>query len=564
MRESPMLSPDTAAPETSANVARLLTEMAGRMAESVAVAFPGKRTRGKRAYSQISFRDLDEDSSRLAGGLRSLGVTCGMRLALLVRPSIDFISLVFALFKVGAVTILIDPGMGRRNLVRCLSEAEPRGLVAVPMVHVVRSLLPRKFPRARYNVCVGRPAIPWLPSLADLRRRGGPALPALAMQADDPAAIIFTTGSTGPPKGVLYSHGNFDSQVSELRDFYGIQPGEIDLPGFPLFGLFNAVMGVTTVIPDMDPTRPARVDPRNIIEAVRDWNVTQAFGSPAIWHRVGSYCEQHAERLETLTRVLSAGAPVPAHVLGRMKRAIGPQGDVHTPYGATEALPVASIAASEVLAETSAQTARGAGVCVGRKFPKIQWKVIEAVDGPVATIEDARESPPGKIGELIVSGPVVTRSYATRPQANALGKIADGAACWHRMGDVGYLDPADRFWFCGRMAHRVHTRQGPMYTVCCEAIYNQHADVFRTALVGIGPAGDQQPVIVVEPRPGRMPRGRAQRDRLIAELLALGRANPLTERIDTFLLHPGLPVDIRHNAKIFREQLAVWAATKLR
>ena len=173
---------------------------------------------------------------------------------------------------------------------------------------------------------------------------------------DDPAAIIFTTGSTGPPKGVLYSHRNFDAQVEQIRDFYGIQPGEIDLPCFPLFGLFNCAMGVTAVIPDMDPSRPAQVDPLKIIEAASDWNATQAFGSPAIWDRVGRYCESHGVRLPTIRRVLSAGAPIPAEVLRRMKACIHPEGDVHTPYGATESLPVASISASEVLGETVGQT----------------------------------------------------------------------------------------------------------------------------------------------------------------------------------------------------------------
>ena len=163
---------------------------------------------------------------------------------------------------------------------------------------------------------------------------------AAATGADDPAAIIFTTGSTGPPKGVLFTHGNFNTQVEEIRDFYGIQPGEIDLAAFPLFGLFNGAMGATTVIPDMNPSRPALVDPEKIIEAVRDWKVTQAFGSPAIWNRVGKYCEAHGVRLATVRRVLSAG-PVPADVLARMKACIHPQGDVHTPYGATESLPVA-------------------------------------------------------------------------------------------------------------------------------------------------------------------------------------------------------------------------------
>ena len=340
------------------NVAARLAEVAREMPERVAVVEPmGCDRSGKRRYRQVSFQELDQDSDRLARGLRELGVPRGARLALLVRPGIDFIALVFAVFKAGAVAILIDPGMGRRNLVRSLADARPQGFIAIPLVHAVRVLLRGRFPEVRWNVTAGRRWF-WGGLTLD-QLRGGPwsASELAPTTADDPAAVIFTTGSTGPSKGVLYRHGNFAAQVDQLRDFYGIRPGEIDLPCFPLFGLFNCAMGVTAVIPDMDPSRPARADPAKIVAAIDDWRVTQTFGSPAIWNRVGRYCRQRGIRLKTVRRVLSAGAPVPAEVLERMKAVIHPEGDIHTPYGATEALPVASIAASEVLGQTAAQTA---------------------------------------------------------------------------------------------------------------------------------------------------------------------------------------------------------------
>ena len=190
--------------------------------------------------------------------------------------------------------------------------------------------------------------------------------------------------------------------------------------------------------------------------------------------------------------------------------------------------------------------------------------MIRIVDGPVGAPDRCEELPPGEIGELIVSGPVVTREYVTRTEANALGKILDGAVVWHRMGDAGYLDSRQRFWFCGRVAHRVLTAAGPMYPVRCEAIFNQHEDVFRSALVGVGPPGRQRPVMILEPKPGRMPVGRRAREAWLAEIRRLGSENPLTAPIDNFLLHPAFPVDIRHNVKIFREKLAVWAAKRLR
>ena len=553
----------TTLPPSLVNVAARLTAMARQMPEAVAVVETRGRTRqGWRRYRQLSFAQLDEDSDRIAQGLRQMGVTPGTRLALLVRPGIDFITAVFALLKAGVVIILIDPGMGRGNLLRCLRDAEPQGFVAIPPVQALRLLLRRHFPSAQFNVTVGRRWFWGGPTLDDLRRAERKT-PPLATKASDPAAIIFTTGSTGPPKGVLYSHGNFDTQVEEIRDFYGIRPGEIDVAAFPLFGLFNCAMGVTAVIPDMDASRPALVDPKMIVEVVRDWKATQAFGSPAVWNRVGHYCHEQGIRLETLRRVLSSGAPVSVEVLQMMRESIHPAGDMHTPYGATESLPVASIGAREVLAETAPQTRQGAGVCVGRRFARIQWKVIRIVEGPIRSLEEIEELPPGEIGELIVEGPVVTRRYVTRTEANATGKIPNGTSIWHRIGDAGYLDPQDRFWFCGRVAHRVLTAAGPLFTVRCEAIFNQHPDIFRSALVGVGPMGSQRPVMILEPRKGRWPRDEASQNKLLAEVRQLGQESPLTATIQDLLLHPSFPVDIRHNAKIFREKLAVWAATGL-
>ena len=384
--------------------------------------------------------------------------------------------------------------------------------------------------------------------------------------------MIFTSGSTGPAKGVLYRHGNFDRQASEIRDFYGIAPGEIDVPCFPLFGLFNAAMGVTSVIPNIDASRPAKVDPLRIIAPINDWQATQSFGSPAVWNRVGRYCAEREIRLPSLRRVLSAGAPVAAHILRNMTACIHPQGAVHTPYGATEALPVASISSGEVLAETVAKTEQGAGVCVGRRFPGIDWRVVRITDRPLRSLRETAELGCGEIGELIVRGPVVTTEYVTRTDANATAKIRDdngeGGGFWHRMGDVGYLDPQDRFWFCGRMSQRVTLAASPasansMFTIPCEAIFNRHPAVFRSALVGVGSADQRRPAIVVEPHAEKRLRSRRQRRELIAELQALGQTADHTAAIKDFLIRKSLPVDIRHNVKINREYLTRWAAQEL-
>jgi acyl-CoA synthetase (AMP-forming)/AMP-acid ligase II len=547
------------------NIAGKLRESAQRAPFQRAVVFPsGRDAAGRVTYTHFTFAQLDRESDRLARGLRRMGVTPGTRLVLMVRPSLEFIALAFALFKVGAVAVLIDPGMGRSGIFRCLDQVEPQGFLAIPLVQGIRLCSGKRFAQARFNVTVGGRALWGGSTYQDLLGGDWEETETFPAQATDPAAIIFTSGSTGPPKGVLYEHGMFAAQVELLRVFYDIQPGEVDLPGFPLFALFNSAMGVTTVIPDMDPTRPARVDPQKIIEAIENQGVTQAFGSPAIWNRVGRYCEQHAIPFPSLRRVLSAGAPVPIHVLERMRQTFTTsQADIHTPYGATESLPICSISGREVLTQTAAKTRAGAGTCVGRPFPRIRVKIIAITEGPIANLADVRELPSGEIGEIIVQGPVVTREYYRQPDATRAAKISDGPTFWHRMGDVGYLDEAGALWFCGRKAHLVETPQGRLFTICCEAIFNNHPEVFRCALVGIGEKPGQRPVIVVERADGALPAASA-RERFHAELRELARGNPLTRDIESFLCHPALPVDIRHNVKIFRERLAPWAAKQLR
>ena len=543
------------------NIAERLRESAEKTPQQKAVVIStGRDAAGKGRYASLTFQELDRESDQLARGLIEMGVTPGTRLVLMVRPGLEFVALTFALFKSGAVIVLIDPGMGRSNIFGCLQEVEPEGFVAIPVVHVIRKLKSRMFPQARFNVTVGRRWFWGGPTYQKLLGDEWTPFEMPETRPTDPAAIIFTSGSTGPPKGVVYEHGMFNAQVDLLRDFYNIQPGEVDVSCFPLFALFNAGMGVTTVIPEMDPTKPAQADPEKIIEAIQDQQATQAYGSPALWNRIGRYAERHGTQFPTLKRVLSAGAPVPIHVLERMRKTFpDAQTDIHTPYGATESLPICSISGREVLEKTAAQTRTGAGTCVGHRFGQIKLKIVEITAGPIRSLKDVQELPRGEIGEIIVQGPSTTREYFRRPEATEHAKIPDGESFWHRMGDVGYLDDEDLLWFCGRKAHIVETGQGRMFTIPCEAIFNEHPEVYRCALVGIGTNPNQTPVLIIEPEEGDYPKSKVDEKRFRTELRELAVASPLTRSIETFLFLHSLPVDTRHNVKIQREKLAPWA-----
>ena len=538
------------------NIAGHLPEMAHRQPDTPAIIFP----RGNR---QLSFKELDSLSDCIAHALVRYGIDRGVRTVLMVTPGPEFFALTFALFKVGAVPVMIDPGLGIKNLKRCLDEAEPQAFIGIPKAHIARLLFGWGKATIHTFITVGKRLFWKGTTLAALIEQQQILTPfAMARtEQDETAAILFTSGSTGPPKGAVYSHGNFAAQVEALRTVYGIQPGEIDLPTFPLFALFAPALGMTAVIPEMNFTRPGSVNPRNILNAIKTYNVTTMFGSPALINRVGRFGEKHGVRLPSLRRVISAGAPVPAQVLERFTSMLNHGVEVFTPYGATEALPVCSIGSNEILTETRAITDAGGGVCIGKPVAGVQLEVIRISDEPIARWDDSLRAPTGMIGEIAVKGGQVTGHYYNRPEADKLAKIPDpdSGGFFHRMGDLGGRDEQGRIWFCGRKSHRVITSDATLFTIPCEAVFNTHPGVFRTALVGVGKPGQQLPVLCVELEKS----GNIDQDKVRNELLAIAAAHIHTQGITTILFHPAFPVDIRHNAKIFREKLARWAAVKL-
>lgn len=532
------------------NIAAVLQRVAADMGRETALVH---KIRGR--YQRLTFVDLDRSRRDFAARLRGGGgIRPGDRVMLMVRPSMEFISLTFALFSIGAVVILIDPGMGYRNLLRCIKSVRPDILIGIPRAVLFSRLFPGPFASVRKRICVG-------PGLGVLGKSLTALKPApdnreFVAATDELAAIIFTTGSTGPPKGVQYTHGIFHAQLRLIQDYYGIGPGEVDQPAFPLFALFSTALGARAVIPDMDPSRPARVDPKKFIRTLLDESVTYSFGSPAIWNVVSRYCLDKDISLP-VKKILMAGAPVSGELVERVAKIIPPDGEIHTPYGATESLPITSIEGREILRDCWPLTGKGKGVCVGRPLPGITVRIIRPVAGPIGDWQQVQKLDCGEIGEIVVKGAVVTRAYDHNSAETEMAKIPDGDSFRHRMGDMGYFDDLGRLWFCGRKAHVVHTADGPMYSICCEGIFNTHPHVLRSALVGTGRSGRQVPVILVEKKKG------VGEEKLLTELKRLAGQHPLTKRISTFFVHPGFPVDIRHNAKIFREKLVLWAEKRL-
>jgi len=544
------------------NVSAYLSRMAKTRPYQRAVVYPAGRDRnGRVAYAHLTFRQLDRESDHLANGLGKAGLTRGMRTILMVKPSLEFFALVFAMFKCGAVPVVVDPGMGIQRMVSCFRESRPAAFIGIPLAHVIRSLFPKNFQTVKTFITVGQRWFWGGLTLRQIRQMPRKRFAAVKTRSDETAAILFTTGSTGPAKGVIYTHGNFEAQIHHIRSRFNIEPGEIDLPTFPLYALFDPALGMTAVIPDMDPTRPAHVDPRKIINAIFDQGVTNLPASPALLHRVGSYGKKFGIKLPSLKRVITSGAPISPGNIRQFSSMLMDDAEIHPGYGATEAMPVASIGSHEILSETRPLTEKGYGVCVGRPVEGIAVRIIKINDGPIQEWSDDLPVKDGDVGEITVKGDIVTIQYFDKPLADKLAKIKDNNDIWHRMGDLGWMDQKGRIWFCGRKSHRVITADETLFTVPCESLFNNHSRVFRSALVGVGPPGSQTPVICIELQ--KSDDGR-ERDHLENDLLEIAAANDLTRSIKTILFHKAFPVDIRHNSKIFREKLALWAEKKVK
>ncbi|GAB1640729.1 fatty acid CoA ligase family protein [Krasilnikovia sp. MM14-A1259] len=504
-------------------------------------------------HGRITFRELDERSDAYAAGLHALGIRKGTKTVLMLRPGLELYPVLFALLKLGAVPVVVDPGMGVRRMLHCYRSAGAEAFIGIGVAHVVRVLNRRAFAGVRILVTAGRRWGWGGATLRTLLARTHPA-PAGRPGPDDLLTIGFTTGSTGPAKGVESTHGGLEAMVAQVIALHGQTPDDVALVTSPLFGVLHLLIGSTCVLAPVDPTRVGAADPAAIADTIERYGVTAMFASPALLDPFGRYLRDTGRALPTLRTLVSGGAPVSDEVVQTLHR---PGLQFHTTYGATEALPIASIESREILRDTHDGSRAGAGTCVGRPVDGMDVRIVRVTDEPLPVWRDDLRVAPGEVGEvgevgeITIAGPTVSPRYHRLPRADAAAKIADGDRRWHRTGDLGWIDDAGRIWFCGRKSQRV----GDLHTVQCEGVLDSHPQVYRTALVDAG----GRPVVCVEPRPGV-----TDHDRLRHELHELAASQPVTKPLDEFLFHPSFPVDIRHNAKINREYLSAWAAWRLR
>ncbi|NQZ90888.1 MAG: AMP-binding protein [Moritella sp.] len=560
------------------NFCRHLSHAAFATPDSLAVAVQRSR-KGQLVYDEINLASLDQQSDELAYALNAYGITRGMKAVLMVTPSIDFFVLTFALFKAGIVPILVDPGMGIRNLKQCFSESAPDAFIGIPKAHIARKLFGWGKDSVKFSLTVGGCEIlsrlsgqmSLLRLLTDYRTNltankqqddRVKSYPIALFDNSDLCAILFTSGSTGVPKGVVYSHQMFEGQIQALRDDYGIKPGERDLSTFPLFSLFGPALGMASIIPDMDASKPITANPDFIFAAIEKYQCTNLFANPALIEILGQAGCKHEQPqiLTSLKRVISAGAPATLSSISRFTRLLKADVEVWNSYGATESLPLTKIGSKALLTMQNI-TDNGGGICVGQPIKDVEIAIIAISEDIITDWDDDLTLPTQQIGEIVVKGQVVSQGYYRRDVATQQAKIKDPTSTEsqpvfrHRMGDLGYLDEQGQLWMCGRKAHSVATPSQRYFSIPCERIFNTHEQVKRTALVGIQYQGETIPLLCVELEHDAV----ISTEQLFNELNAIGNKHQQTSTIKAFLIHPDFPVDIRHNAKIFREKLAVWA-----
>ncbi|MGW6982411.1 fatty acid CoA ligase family protein [Streptomyces sp. NPDC054932] len=568
-----------------------VTDSVAGWLERNARAFPDKPAvihpdgRGSGSYGTITYGELQQTVEELARGFRRAGITRGTRTVLMAPPGPELFALCFALFRVGAVPVVVDPGMGVRRMLHCYRAVGAEAFIGPPLAQLVRVLGRRTFAGVRVPVTLGRRRLGRGHTLAALRTTpatGSRPDAAALTGGDDLLMIGFTTGSTGPAKGVEYTHRMALSIARQIEAVHGRTRDDVSLVTLPFYGVLDLVYGSTLVLAPLAPARVAQADPALLVDALERFRVTTMFASPALLrnlagHLTGAARGRHP--LPDLRCVVSGGAPVPDAVVAALRRVLDEKARIHVTYGATEVLPITSIEAAEILGDdddtdtgrtgggTAARAAAGEGTCVGRPVPGTRVTIAPVTDGPLARLDSTTGLPAGRVGEILVHGDSVSRRYHRAPHSDAAHKVTEersgGEAprIWHRTGDLGHLDAEGRLWFCGRAAQRVRTGYRDLHTVRCEGVFNAHPLVRRTALVGIGPTGAQRPVVCVETETGAD--GAALDEstwtQLVAELRTMAEAHAATTGLQEFLRHPAFPVDIRHNAKIGREELARWA-----
>jgi acyl-coenzyme A synthetase/AMP-(fatty) acid ligase len=466
---------------------------------------------------------------------------------LLVEPSADLTAAVYAVWRAGAVIVVADKGLGLRGMRRALRGASVGAVIgSAPGLAAARVMgLPGIRIAAGGLTGAAARALGATTTLAELERRGATAAAPAVAAPDADCAVLFTSGATGPAKGVVYTQRQAVAQLDLVRSTYGLTPADRLVAAFAPLAILGPALGIGSAVPDIDVTAPGSLTAAKLADATAAVGGTVVFASPAALRRVvataGELTDAQRTALGGVRLLMSAGAPVPLSLLQQL-RTVLPAAEAHTPYGMTEALPVTDVSATEIEA-----AGPGDGVCVGSPLAGVEVRVSALT--PTGRAEGDLTDTPELTGEVCVRAAHVKDRYDA---LWATERISSRNPGWHRTGDVGHLDAQGRLWIEGRLPHVVTTAAGVVTPVGVEQRLEALPGVSAAAVVGVGPAGTQVLVAVV------VPAGAPARSRLAPADTGLAdavRAAAGTE-VAAVLTTGRLPVDIRHESKVDRTAVA--------
>ena len=516
-----------------------------------------------KAHKKYTYKELGEASDRIAFALERAGVERKMRAVLLLNPSFEFFAMVIAMFKIGVVPVFLNPRIGLKQLSKCIQEVKPDIFIGNTLTFMIKPFLGLEKDSIKINIVGGIKIAVGAITLKALIAKAEPKKKyhSIPLEPEDQAAIMFTSGGTGRPKGVIYTYRNLLTQFKVIQKTYDIGSDLIDMPTLIFFSFFDLSRGLSVVVPDTGLLRPASVDPKMILDIINEFEVTMMFASPALVERLGLYAERNNLKIRTLKKVITAGAPAKLESLNRIKRILPEQAEIHIAYGATECLPITTISRNELL-EIQSDAKPGAGICIGTAIESISIIIIRISEMPIPNWDESLRIPPGEIGEIIVLAGQASTGYFNLPQEDQKSKIRDGHGnVFHRTGDLGYFDNRGYLWFVGRKSHRVDIEDKTLFSIPFEQVLDLHPQVRRTALIGVDTKGKVLPTLVVELK---KPFALANRERLRSELFAMEKEQLKSNYLRKIFFHSSLPVDMRHNSKILREKLVLWAMKKKR
>ena len=568
-------SPDTQAPGTGAPAAAQSSTDSPLMFDAL-LARAGDRSIASVDMSQqppqsVTWAQLAGVVDGIAHGLRDLGLRPGDRVSLLVQPGNNLTAALYAVLRAGGVAVVADAGLGVAGMTRAIKAADPQWIIGqVPGLTLARTA---GWPGRRISVspldALERTALGVETSITELSRTV-PSAPLARPDADDDAAILYTSGSTGPAKGVRYTHARLGALGRKLADHLGVEPGSGLVAGFPPFALLGPGIGATSVTPDMSVTKPRTLTATALADAILTGDCTMVFASPAAYRNVcataGELSAEQRGACASVELVLSAGAPVPLRLMDALAE-LFPNAAIHSPYGMTEGLLLTDIDRHGVAA--AAAQSRDHGVCVGTPVPGVSLALapIDAAGRSSSTLLTGAEAV-DVLGEFVVSAPHAKAGYDRLWLTDADSKRDElDGRMWHRTNDIGHIDPEGRVWLEGRLQHLLTTADGPLGPGGIEAVVDEVPGVLRSAVVGVGPRGTQAVVVVVEPD-AEAPAGARQKPGLadleLTDAVRTAVAGHFAADIAAVLISPTFPTDIRHNSKINRERLAGWADAVLR